>query len=318
MKPLVSVYCLAYNHEKYIKDALEGFVHQETNFPYEVIVHDDASTDKTKSIIMEYAEKYPDTIIPIYQSENQYSKGGSIFSQFILPLLRGKYIAVCEGDDYWCDMYKLQKQVNWLEKHEEYSLCVHNSKILNCISGEEGLINPGDKDRDITIGEIIEWRGNLFQTSSYMFRAEYACVPPAFFVKGVGDYSRAVYLATCGKVRYLSDIMSVYRYLTSGSWSIKMYKSTGNSDKSITHWQSRIDMLKRIKPFIDEEYVDSINKTIRRNEFNILYKQNNLKTIIKDYPDIYRQLSIKDKIRILICSICPNILKLYNKIMNNL
>ena len=130
MTPLVSVYCLAYNHEKYIRETLEGFMRQKTDFSYEVIVHDDASTDGTANIIREYAEKYPEIIKPIIQTENQYSKGLLIFHSFIYPHIRGKYLAVCEGDDYWCDEYKLQKQVDWMEAHPDYSLCAHNSKII--------------------------------------------------------------------------------------------------------------------------------------------------------------------------------------------
>ena len=124
MDPLVSVYCLTYNHAKYIKDALEGFVHQKTNFQFEVIVHDDASTDGTADIIKDYARKYPDIIVPIYQNENQYSKKVPITRTFVLPILKGKYYAACEGDDFWCDENKLQKQVDWLENNPEYSLII--------------------------------------------------------------------------------------------------------------------------------------------------------------------------------------------------
>ena len=112
---VVSTYCLAYNHEKFIRDALEGFVSQKTNFRYEVLVHDDASTDGTARIIREYEEKYPDIIKPIYQKENQYSKGIDIVGTIITPRLKGTYIAICEGDDYWTDPEKLQRQVDILE-----------------------------------------------------------------------------------------------------------------------------------------------------------------------------------------------------------
>ena len=123
----VSVYCLAYNHEKFIRNTLDGFVSQKTNFKYEVIIHDDASTDNTTNIIREYEEKYPDIIKPIYQTENQYSKGIGIIPNYIVPRIRGKYVAACEGDDYWCDDYKLQKQFDYMEKHSECSMCVHNT-----------------------------------------------------------------------------------------------------------------------------------------------------------------------------------------------
>ena len=112
---MVSVICLAYNHIEYIRDALEGFVSQVTDFEYEVIVHDDASDDGTTLIIEEFQKKYPQIIKPIYQKENQYSKKVDLIKEFLAPSAKGKYIALCEGDDYWCNNYKLQKQVEFLE-----------------------------------------------------------------------------------------------------------------------------------------------------------------------------------------------------------
>lgn len=136
---MVSVCCLAYNHEKYIRQTLEGFVSQKTDFKFEVIVHDDASTDKTESIIEEFGQKYPDIIKPIFQVENQYSKGVKILDAYIYPRCNGRYLCYCEGDDYWCDKDKLQKQFDVLEEHPECSICVHKAQCIN----EDGSINEG-------------------------------------------------------------------------------------------------------------------------------------------------------------------------------
>ena len=124
--PLVSIFCITYNHSSYIRQCLDGFLIQKTNFPFEVLIHDDASTDDTAGIIKEYEAKYPDIIKPIYQVENQYSKGLDINIVYNLPRARGKYIAMCEGDDYWTDPLKLQKQVDFLESHTDYSMCFHS------------------------------------------------------------------------------------------------------------------------------------------------------------------------------------------------
>jgi glycosyltransferase involved in cell wall biosynthesis len=121
-EPLVSVCCITYNHEKYIREAIEGFLMQETSFPIEILIHDDASTDKTADIIREYEAKYPNIIKPIYQTENQYSKGVGISATYQWPRAKGKYIALCEGDDYWTDPLKLQKQVDFLEANPEYGM----------------------------------------------------------------------------------------------------------------------------------------------------------------------------------------------------
>lgn len=128
IEPVVSIGCITYNHENYIKNAIEGFLIQKITFPVEIIIHDDASTDNTSNIIREYEQKYPNLFINIYQNENQYSKGNTpIFGNFIYPKARGKYIAFCEGDDFWTDPLKLQKQVNFLEANPDYSLTSHEA-----------------------------------------------------------------------------------------------------------------------------------------------------------------------------------------------
>ena len=114
-KIIVSIQCLVYNHEPYLRKCLDGFVMQKTNFKFEAIVHDDCSTDGSAAIIREYAEKYPDIIKPIYETENQYSKHDGSLDRIMDSACKGKYIALCEGDDYWTDPLKLQKQYDVLE-----------------------------------------------------------------------------------------------------------------------------------------------------------------------------------------------------------
>ena len=130
-KPLVSICCITYNHVKYIRDALEGFMMQKTDFPFEVLIHDDASTDGTADIIREYEQKYPDIIKPIYQTENQYSKGVKVSITYNFPRAQGKYIALCEGDDFWTDERKLQIQADYMESHPDVTICAHRRMVKN-------------------------------------------------------------------------------------------------------------------------------------------------------------------------------------------
>ncbi len=128
---LVSICCLSYNHEAYIRECLIGFMMQKTSFQIEILIHDDASTDKTANIIKEYAAAYPEIIKPIYQKENQYSRRKSVSATYQFPRALGKYIAFCEGDDYWTDPYKLQKQVDFLEKNTDYAMISGGIELIN-------------------------------------------------------------------------------------------------------------------------------------------------------------------------------------------
>ena len=134
---MVTILCLVYNHESYIRQCLEGFVMQKTNFRFEAIVHDDASTDGTAAIIREYAEKYPDIIKPIFETENQYSKGDGSLGRIMTAHTHGKYVAICEGDDYWIDPLKLQRQVDFLEGNPEYVLTYTGAYIVNANSEKQ-------------------------------------------------------------------------------------------------------------------------------------------------------------------------------------
>ena len=135
----VTVISLVYNQEKFLRRCLDGFVVQKTNFRFEVIIHDDASTDRSAEIINDYHKQYKDIFVPILQKTNQYSKGVPFF-QRLLDEAKGEYIALCEGDDYWCDPYKLQKQFDFMNDHPECSMCAHYS-IARDFSG----LNPDRK-----------------------------------------------------------------------------------------------------------------------------------------------------------------------------
>ena len=119
-KPLISILCVTYNQKDYIVQTIEGFLMQKVDFPIEIIIHDDASTDGTTEILREYVQKYPDLIKPIFQEKNQYSQKVNIWNTFIYPKAQGKYYAECEGDDYWTDPNKLQRQIDFLESNPEY------------------------------------------------------------------------------------------------------------------------------------------------------------------------------------------------------
>lgn len=296
---MVSVYCLAYNHEKYIKDCLEGFVKQKTNFKYEVIVHDDASTDNTANIIKEYADKYPDIIKPILQKENQYSQGIYIIDKFIEPILKGKYVAICEGDDYWCDMHKLQKQIDILENHPEYVACVHQTKAVNSSTGEFSLCSKLRKSGVIEIEKMLLDRGPVYHTSSLFYRKKALENKPDFcyIVKGVSDYSTEFALALKGYIYYINEVMSVYRQFTESSWSLKVRDNILVKEK---YYQDMIALLKAVNTYSKYKYKDLLDKTILDFKYQ-MWKLNPQISVLKD--DDFSKLSLRKKIKIIMRSI---------------
>lgn len=157
--PLVSICCITYNHEAFIRDAIEGFLIQKTDFPVEILIFDDASQDRTQEIIKEYVLKNRN-IISFLQTENQWSKGKYGLIDWLFPAAKGKYIALCEGDDYWTDPYKLQKQVDFLEENEEYAVCFHRYKIVD--NETKSVRDDNCSSLFVKQPEIVDIDTNLF------------------------------------------------------------------------------------------------------------------------------------------------------------
>ncbi|MDR1005490.1 MAG: glycosyltransferase [Bacteroidales bacterium] len=213
---LVSVCTLTYNHVPYIRQCVESLLMQKTNFDFEILIHDDASTDGNQSIIREYEEKYPQIIKPIYQKENQHSKGVRITPQFQLPRAKGKYIAFCEGDDYWTDELKLQKQVDFLEKNEDYGLVHTDYKVFNQSQNAFAAAlfsNPpcGNVFEQLLYSDFIctltvMARTNLLIPAS---RSEvFDLLKPK-----MGDYPLWLFISRHSKIGYINDCTGVYRVL---------------------------------------------------------------------------------------------------------
>ncbi|MBQ0047166.1 MAG: glycosyltransferase [Prevotellaceae bacterium] len=216
-KPLVSIACITYNQAKYIRQCLDGFVMQKTKFPIEIVIHDDASTDKTQDIIREYIEKYPQFLWkPIFQKENKYKQGKGILVPYVYPECTGKYIALCEGDDYWCDENKLQMQIDYLEHNTD---CVMIYSDYSCVDKD---------DQGIICNKLTPLEGNVAQQ---LVHGNCACTPTVIFRFKMfdgydqfvnnfgtklmfGDLSTWLYLSTKGKLHYLNRITAHYRVLS--------------------------------------------------------------------------------------------------------
>ena len=217
--PVVSIICLTYNQEKYVRDCLDGFISQETDFPYEVLIYDDASTDTTHDIIREYAAKYPAIIKPTFYTVNNYSQGLGFVGLYTgIKEARGKYIAYCEGDDYWTDPLKLQKQVAFLEKNPSYAICAHETRISDGCSrdGKELLFRDLHKDSFVPLNKTTytfedALAGNLFHISSMMYRNRSLSLPSWISRISACDMVLFKMLAREGDIYVMPDVMSVYR-----------------------------------------------------------------------------------------------------------
>lgn len=233
--PVVSVLAMTYNQENYVEDMLKGFIKQITDFDVEYIIHDDDSTDRTKDILKEYEEKYPGKFRVIYESTNQWSKGIKIFKEILLPLARGKYIAFCEGDDYWVDRHKLQKQKDFLDRNEDCVCVAHNALIWYCSTGILCAMDNYDKSRYLEARDIIDRRHPSIATASKMHRKEVLYVDSLFLSCGeVGDMPTDFFVFSKGKIYYMDEIMSVYRYESAGSWSQRV----NNNLKKLIDWRA--------------------------------------------------------------------------------
>jgi len=261
--PLVSICCITYNHSSFIRQCLDGFIMQKTNFPIEVLIHDDASTDGTADIIREYEQKYPDIIKPIYQTENQYSKGISISRTFNYPRVQGKYMALCEGDDYWIDEYKLQKQVDFMEANDDFSICFHNVKVYHENEGKFTDLYQVPESPEISDIKNLAV-ANYIHTPSVLYRNNDQTINNYnnFPVLVIGDYILHMLFAKHGKIKRIDEEMAVYRVHEGGAWSLK-----SNDYKTSKFLLALTELIHYYK--IDQEICAILIEQYRNNSFQL-------------------------------------------------
>ena len=315
---LVSILCTAYNHEQYIRSALESFVSQKTGFAFEVLVNDDASSDGTAAIIREYEEKYPEIIRPFYQKENQFSKGiGYIYENIFYPHARGKYFAFCEGDDYWTDESKLQRQVDFLESHPDYSACVHNTTLHHCNgSRADELLIPSRGDHEVLYENVIRGPINAYHTSSLLARREIIVQTPDFYraatAHGFADYAWALLLRLKGGIWFIDRNMSVYRICSNqAAWSSGVDRQYGKLRGFV---QGKLEMLRAFLPYAPAEVQPLVEQEILEREFELMYIEGRDREQRKGpYRQILRRQSRGYRLKNFIKSYAPGLQRLYRR-----
>lgn len=286
----ITIFCLTYNHVQYIRDAFEGFLNQKTQFTFNIFVYDDASTDGTSDIVREYKDKYPD-IFNIYISEKNLYKATNreiIMMELYEKYIRGKYVAWCEGDDYWIDPYKLQLQVQYMEEHPECSMTAHGAVWLDCQNNKKKDYLPFEEEKDLTAEEIIlQPTGNL-STASLVMQRKIFMRDVDYPRCGVMDRPLQLYALYHGKIHFFSKIMSVYRYMHEGSWSMEVQRKFCDE---MLHYYDMIRFLKEYDSYTHQEY----HKYIRRDIISYLYVGVNsfLKMKESDYRFECKKLDVK-------------------------
>lgn len=329
---MVSICCLAYNQKKYIRQALDSFLMQKTNFKFEILINDDCSTDGTTEIIKEYEEKYPDIIKPLYHSENQYSKsyrqGNMMSITFNFPRVSGKYTAMCEGDDFWTDEYKLQKQVDIMEANPDCSFCAHTVRCTYEDGKPTSQIIPVKdtvKEGMLTSAQAVHgicYSPYMFQTTSYFFRSEFLKemvenTPEFFEYSSSMDVLFMLYFASKGNVYYIDQEMSCYRHMSTSSIMCELRSNSDNKkvQKIINHYTQHLKSLHAYNEYTEHRFKIDVDYSIRKCEFHLILAKGDYRHYFsRKYKDVaplfFANTPKKQMMKLRLLSIFPFLSKL--------
>ncbi len=269
---LVTVWCPAYNHGKYIRDTLNGFISQETDFAFQVLIYDDGSDDNTAKIIREFAYDYPNIIHAFLAERNTYQHPDRYMftrklkeSNFV-----GKYVAICEGDDCWIDPHKLQIQVDYMETHPGCSLYVHNAIRINYLAGMEITTQNTYQcmdEKDVSSEEIIMLYRQHPATASMLYKRDLYFMPDLFEKLPFSDYAAQLFCMINGDVHYSSRIMSIYRFFAEESHTKKL------ADNKYLRYRFNMKLiifLEQFDQYTSQEYHTWVTNQIQIKAFSLI------------------------------------------------
>lgn len=293
---MVSVTCVAFNHEKYIHTTLDSFLMQDTTFPFEILINDDVSTDSTVEVLKEYQRRFPNIVKPVFQTENQYSQGINTMA-ILFPYITGKYVAFCDGDDYWIDEQKLQIQVDEMEKHPEVDLSFHPS--YRDINGRrtEVLGKHADKNTIFPVTNSILGHGDFAETASMMFTASLIKSLPRWFETAMpGDFVSEVMGAERGGSLYINRIMSVYRSGIEAGWTEGELKKT--TEERRLFLKNIDEQLRFLDEYLDGKYHKEFRQVYYNDIYDFVTTVNNDMSIKKEMYEIHKNhFSLASKIK---------------------
>jgi glycosyltransferase involved in cell wall biosynthesis len=262
-QPKVSVLITTYNQENLITHTVDSVLMQVVDFDYEIVIGEDASSDRTREIVVELARQHPEKIRVLLRDPEVANRERHLFGKMnflqALQSCRGEYIAILDGDDYFTSPNKLQKQVDFLDAHPECMICFHNVRAVYA-DGSEGVENMCAEDqKEITGIEQLLW-GNFIPSCSIMHRREPVLqLPDWFFTVKVGDWPLNIFRAQFGKIGYLNEVLSAYRVHAAGVWSL------GKRSRQLV-------ISLKILDNIDKDLGFKYNATIRAAKTRILFE----------------------------------------------
>ncbi|MEA5049245.1 MAG: glycosyltransferase family 2 protein [Eubacteriales bacterium] len=297
-KPLVTVILPTHDHAPFISRAVESILAQKTTFPFDILIHDDASGDGTTEIVKNYAAKYPDKITLIAQTVNQYKTDKKIQTHILYPRITAKYTAICDGDDLWTDENKLQLQVDYLENHPGCTLCICGADKIDVAGRIIGMSAPYKEDCVVAMEDMIRAGGEFCSSNTIVAPTALLNSQPDFCeLTEVEDIPVHMWCAVNGYAWYFSKHMAAYRYAVPGSWSMR--QNAAKRETQIATCRGVIGLLEGFDAYTKERYHASFADAILYQKFKIKCFERDLKALRRPpYRVFYRELSGKRRIRL--------------------
>ncbi len=274
ISPIISCCCITFNQKNYIRDAIDSMLIQKTEYAFEIIVHDDMSTDGTREILKEYENKFPNIIKPIYQDHNQWSLDNRIMP-IVFRYAKGQFMALCEGDDYWTDQNKLQLQIDEMYKFPDCNISFHYGEIKyeNILNKTELFCKHSSENKFFTTNEVIQYAGPLMPTASICLTKKFtdSIVERSnekFFKKDLTALFIQILSSVDGNARYINKNMCVYRRMGNGSWT----ENTAKDYKMHLHWVMKsINSINKVNNLTDHIYNKELKRLQNKYYMNLMY-----------------------------------------------
>jgi len=297
---------ITYNHEKFIAQAIEGVLMQKTDFPFELIIGEDCSTDRTREIVVDYANRYPEIIKPILHEKNVGAKANS---ESVREACTGKYVALCEGDDYWIDPLKLQKQVDFMESHPECTLSIHNAVIIDS-KGKNGgnfLLSKNIKSGIYSVEQIALF--GFVPTASILYRKHIFENPPVWFSNArPGDYALILIVCSAGYAYYSSEVASAYRHGVLGSATVRLNNKP--RIEKVQYFKQYIHLIDCFDEYTNCKYKEAMDQVRIRKEIAIIELEKDFASLRRSrYKSYVKSLSISQRLKMYLRMLFPKAYK---------